>query len=157
MKKKKLLVLGLPLLLLGGGAGAYMTGQLDSLIGTEQATATAVEQVPLPPAGTEFVELRDMGLSVIRDGIVFEVVYLDLSLEVTADARPLVERHRPRMLDRIQAALRELFSYRSRRGMPPIDVAEMKAVVLQVTRRMFGDAAIVDAHLISDWVTTPGT
>jgi len=157
MKKKKLLVLGLPLMLIAGGAGAYMTGQLDPFLGTAPPAEAAVETAPLPPAGTEFVELRDLGLSVIRDGIVFEVIYLDLSLEVTADAKPLVERHRPRMLDRIQAALRDLFAYRSRRGMPPIDVVEMKMVVLQVTRRMFGDAAVVDAHLISDWVSEPGT
>jgi hypothetical protein len=156
---KKIVVLGLPLLLAAGGAGAYMTGQLDPLLGVEPPAegAEAEAPPPLPPTGTEFVELKDIGISVIRDGLVFEVVFLDLSLEVTAEARPLVEQHRPLMLDRLQAAMRELFSYRSRRGMDPIDVVEMKSVVLTITRRMFGEEAILDAHLLSDWVTAPGT
>lgn len=155
---KKAIVLGLPILLLGGGAGAYMTGQLDPLLGVEPAVdAEPVEEPELPPVGTEFIELKDLGVSVIRDGLVFEVVYVDLSLEVTAEAKDLVNKHRPHLLDRIQAALREVFAYRSRLGMPPIDTAEMKSVILQVTRHMFGQEAIVDVHLISDWVTQPGT
>lgn len=155
---KKLVMLGLPLLLVGGGAGAYMTGQLDALLGVEPAADAPVEEpAPLPPTDTKFIEINDIGISVIRDGLIFEVVFVDLSLEVTMEAAPLVERHRPRLLDRLQEALRVLFSYRSNRGIAPIDVAEMKGVVLTVARRLFGEEAIVDAHLISDWVTAPGT
>lgn len=155
---RKVILLGLPILLLAGGAGAYMTGQLDPLLGTEPAAEPEVVEEPaLPPIGTEFVELKDLGVSVIRDGIVFEVVYVDLALEVIADAKSRIDRHRPHLLDRVQAALREVFAYRSRMGLPPIEIAEMKSVVLQVTRHMFGEEAIVDAHLISDWVTQPGT
>ena len=61
------------------------------------------------------------------------------------------------MLDRLQAALRDLFAYRHDRGMPPIDVAEMKRVVLAVANRLFGEGTAIDAHLISDWVISPGT
>ena len=90
---KKAIVLGLPVLLLGGGAGAYMTGQLDPLLGVEPAAeAEPVEEPELPPVGTEFIELKDLGVSVIRDGLVFEVVYVDLSLEVTAEAKDLVNK-----------------------------------------------------------------
>lgn len=157
--KKKLIVLGLPILLIGGGAGAYMTGQLDPLLGVEPAAGTEEEaaEPEQPPVATAFIDLKNLGLTVIREGVIFEVVYLDLSIEVTAGALPLVQRHMPRMLDRVQGALRELFAYRSRRNLPPIDVEEMKVVVLGVTRRMFGTEAIVDAHLISDWVMQPGT
>jgi hypothetical protein len=154
---KKLVMLGLPLLLCAGGAGAYMTGMLDPLLGVAQPAEEAVEAPPLPPTDTAFMDIRNLGIPVIEDGIVFQVVFLDLSLEVTQDAVPLVQRHRPLLLDRLQAALRDLFAYRHDRGMPPIDVAEMKRVVLAVANRLFGEGTAIDAHLISDWVISPGT
>ncbi|MEZ5670041.1 MAG: hypothetical protein R3F55_21920 [Alphaproteobacteria bacterium] len=157
MKKKKLM-LGLPILLIAGGAGAYMTGQLDPLLGVEPPAEEEPAVDPnLPPTGTVFTEIKDLGVSVIRNGLDYEVVYVDLALEVTAEAGPLVDHHWPKLLDRLTLALRELFTYRSERGLPPIDTEEMKGVILRVARHMFGDGMIVDAHLIADWVQEPGT
>ena len=156
--KKKMLMLGLPLLLVAGGAGAYMTGQLDPLLGVEpEGEVEAAPEPELPPTGTVFTDIKDLGISVIRNGLVHEVVYIDLALEVRPEISATIDRHWPRLLDRMQLSLRELFTYRSERGMAPIDAEEMKSVILLIARRMFGEDHIVNAHLISDWVMEPGT
>lgn len=156
MNKK--LVIGLPLLLIGGGAGAYMTGQLDPFLGTAPEVAgEEAEPAPLPPTDTVFVPMKNIGVSVIQQGRVVQVIYLDLALEVRADGQAVVDRHWVRLRDRTQSTLLELFAYRSRRGLPPIDVPELKSVLLELGGRMFGQDLIVDVHLISDWIMEPGT
>ena len=107
--KKLLLFIILPLLLLGGaGAGLYVSGMLDSLLGggEEPVAAEAEPQAYVPGI---FYEVPDILVNLSDDGGRSTVLKISISLELeNEEARVQVEQWLPRIIDNFQIYLREL-------------------------------------------------
>ena len=110
--KKLLLFVGLPLLLLGSGATAYLTGMLDSALGKGDEVAevteydVAQEQANLNAA---FLKIPDMIVNLSGEGAQPRYLRLSVQLELEDEAAKLsVENVMPRVIDQFQTYLREL-------------------------------------------------
>jgi flagellar FliL protein len=118
-KKKKLagktLVLGiiLPLLLLiGGGAGAYLTGMLDSVMGGHpKETATADTEAKAEEAKKNYVYYELPEILVNLNTADRKVHYLKISVSLELENKEDVSKVQavlPRIIDNFQVYLREL-------------------------------------------------
>lgn len=111
-KKKKLLMLvvGGIVLLAGGVGGAFYTGMLDSVLGSNPGNgATEGEMAGTETAEPVFYELPDIVVSLNTGERKprFLKVRVNLELATTEDL-PRIERVMPRIMDHFQVYLREL-------------------------------------------------
>lgn len=112
---KKILILVLPLLLLGGaGAGLYFTGVLDSLMGKGKSEdhAAPVEhkaEAPKVAGPVVFMDLPEMLVNLQTQGRKQSFLKIRVALELESPAdMPRVEQVMPRIVDSFQVYLREL-------------------------------------------------
>ena len=100
------------MLLLGSGATAYLTGMLDSVLGSKDAVEevseydVAQEQANLNAA---FLKIPDMIVNLSGEGAQPRYLRLSVQLELEDEAAKLsVENVMPRVIDQFQTYLREL-------------------------------------------------
>lgn len=107
--KKLVLFIALPILLLiGGGAGAYFTGLLDSLLGIEEEGAAEM-QAPVPTGPAVYFELPEMLVNLNTGGRKTGYLKISVSLELASEEDRLhLEGVLPRVVDSFQVYLREL-------------------------------------------------
>ncbi len=108
MNKKKLLMIALPVLLLGGGAGAYFAGVLP---GGDKKSAKAEATKPEAVEKKHvFYELPDIIVNLNspgrRQGSLLKIK-INLELESKSDI-PKIEAVMPRIIDNLQVYIREL-------------------------------------------------
>ena len=110
--KKLILFVVLPLLVIGGGAAAYLTGALDGFIGGGKESAEvskhAVEQ---EEAGLNaaFLKIPDMIVNLSSSDGQPRYLRLSVQLELSSEEDKLaVESVMPRVIDQFQTYLREL-------------------------------------------------
>jgi flagellar FliL protein len=108
MNKKKLLMIALPVLLLGGGAGAYFSGVLGG--GTQKAPEAAALKPEAVEKKAVFYELPDIIVNLNspggRQGSLLKIK-INLELESKTDI-PKIEAVMPRIIDNLQVYIREL-------------------------------------------------
>jgi flagellar FliL protein len=109
--RKKLVLLAVPLVLAGVGAGLWFTGILPPLLGMgpapapTQATAAAAEAAPRPPA---FFDMPEIITNLNATGRRPVFVKLRSKLEITrAEDSAQITAAMPRLLDLFQTYLRE--------------------------------------------------
>jgi flagellar protein FliL len=107
--KKLILFIALPvLLLIGGGAGAYFTGLLDSLLGVSEEGATE-ELVEAPSGPSVYFEIPEMLVNLNSTGRKTGYLKISISLELGSEEDVvLLEGVMPRVVDGFQVYLREL-------------------------------------------------
>ncbi len=109
-KKKKLIMIALPVLLIAIGGGAFMTGMLDSVLGggDEHAEET-VDEHATAEADAVYYELPQMLVNLNSPGRRSNFLKIIVSLELT-DAHGIekLESSMPRIVDNFQVYLREL-------------------------------------------------
>ncbi|NBB84032.1 MAG: flagellar basal body protein FliL [Alphaproteobacteria bacterium] len=111
--KKLVLLVVLPLLVLGGGAGAlYATGVIDKLLGggAEEDGAAAEASAPAEPVGPGvFYDLPDMLVNLNTTANRQHFLKISVSLEVGSEEDvAAIEEVMPRIIDNFQVYLREL-------------------------------------------------
>ncbi len=112
--RKKLLMIVLPILLLGGaGAGVWFSGLADSLLGKdkdfEMAGEAATESEQAPEHGTIYFELPQMLVNLSTSGRRTSFLKIVVSLELTSEEdKQSLESALPRIIDNFQVYLREL-------------------------------------------------
>ena len=110
--KKLILFVGLPLILLGSGATAYLTGMLDDVMGNgdkvEEVAEYDVEQEQANLSAA-FLKIPDMIVNLSGEGAQPRYLRLSVQLELEDEAAKLsVENVMPRVIDQFQTYLREL-------------------------------------------------
>jgi len=109
---KKLLFIILPvILLIGVGAGAYLSGLLDPLLGGggDHGDEMAEEDVEEDHGPATYYELPEMLVNLYGTGRRTNYLKITVALEVTGkDAVPHLEEVLPRIVDSFQVFLREL-------------------------------------------------
>ncbi|ARJ64348.1 flagellar basal body protein FliL [Magnetospirillum sp. ME-1] len=112
---KKILIIVLPILLLGGaGAGVYFSGLLDKLLGKKDDHAPAADAAAPPPPpkavqAASFMDLPEMLVNLQTTGRKQAFLKLRVALELEAVTdQPRVEQMLPRIIDNFQIYLREL-------------------------------------------------
>jgi len=108
LPSKKLIVMiaGPLLLLLLGGAGAYLLGFISP---GGDSTATAENHVPKKPEKTVFYDLPELLVNLNSAGRRTNFLKISVSLEVASEADiPKLEAVKPRIIDSFQVYLREL-------------------------------------------------
>lgn len=107
--RKKLILIAVPLLLGGVGAGLWFTGILPPLLGmgpTTQADGTPQAEAPRPPA---FFEMPEIIANLNATGRRPVYVKLRSKLEITrAEDAAAIQLAMPRLLDLFQTHLREM-------------------------------------------------
>jgi flagellar FliL protein len=104
--KKKLILIALPVLLIGIGAGLWFGGILPPLLGMGPPPAQTTEAPPPPPA---FVDLPEIVSNLNAPGRRASFVRLRAKLEVArADEVPAVQAAMPRLVDLFATYLREV-------------------------------------------------
>jgi flagellar protein FliL len=108
--KKLVMMIGVPVMLIAGGAGAWFSGLLGG--GASEPTVAASEQparaVP-PPVKTVFYDLPEMLVNLNTPGRRPSFLKIQVSLELTnEDDAKRLEKLRPRIVDNFQVYLREL-------------------------------------------------
>jgi len=105
---KLLLFIALPLLLLiGGGAGAYFSGALDSLLGKNPASEETGAE--LKPREALFVDLPDMLVNLNTGSRKPSFLKVDVSLQLGhKEDEDKVKLVQPRIIDTFQTYMREL-------------------------------------------------
>lgn len=109
-KKKKLILIALPVLLILVGAGAFMTGMLDSVLGGgEEHAEEAAEEHAETDTASVYYELPQMLVNLNSPGRRSNFLKIIVSLELT-DAHDIekLESSMPRIVDNFQVYLREL-------------------------------------------------
>lgn len=108
--RKKLIMILLPVLLLGGvGGGAFATGMLDSLLGKEKHTEEAAHEEEKPKEPATYYELPQMLVNLNSAGRRSNFLKIVVSLELS-EAKDVekLEASMPRIIDNFQVYLREL-------------------------------------------------
>ena len=110
--KKKLVLIALPVLLLGGGAGAYFAGLLPfgaAPAPAPQAEASGGEAAPAPPAPPVFVTMPDILANLNAPGRRASFIRVRSQVEVAGpqDAAAL-QAAMPRIVDLFTTYLREV-------------------------------------------------
>lgn len=110
---KKILIIVLPVLLLGGaGAGVYFSGLLDKLFAKKDEHAAPEAAPPPPPKAVQaasFMDLPEMLVNLQTTGRKQAFLKLRVALELEAVTdQPRVEQMLPRIIDNFQVYLREL-------------------------------------------------
>ena len=106
--KKMLLVVGVPLLLIGGVAVAYLTGALDSYLEKEHVEEQEVAQ-ETANLNAAFLKIPDMIVNLSNTGGQPRYLRLSVQLELKDETAKLaVENVMPRVIDQFQTYLREL-------------------------------------------------
>ena len=109
--KKMILFVGVPLLLIGGGATAYLVGAFDSFLKKDEYVEASELDVAQEKANLNaaFLKIPDMIVNLSSsDG---QPRYLRLSVQLeleNEDAKLSVENVMPRVIDQFQTYLREL-------------------------------------------------
>lgn len=112
--RKKLLMIALPIILLGGiGAGVWFSGLADSLLGKDKTVAEAEgqggEHGEEAARGTVYFELPQMLVNLSSSGRRTSFLKIVVSLELTSEAdKASLEEALPRIIDNFQVYLREL-------------------------------------------------
>ena len=108
--RKKLLMIALPILLLGGGgAGMWFSGLADSLLGKDEAVEVAEEHAAEPEHGNIYYELPQMLVNLSTSGRRTSFLKIVVSLELTSEEdKAALEPALPRIIDNFQVYLREL-------------------------------------------------
>lgn len=110
-KKKKLIMIALPVLLIAVGAGAFMTGMLDPVLGGggEEHAEAAADDHAKPETESVYYELPQMLVNLNSPGRRSNFLKIIVSLELT-DAHDIekLESSMPRIVDNFQVYLREL-------------------------------------------------
>ena len=108
--RKKLLMIAVPTLLLGGiGAGVWFSGLADSLLGKDKEAEVAEEHVEEPEHGNVYYELPQMLVNLSTSGRRTSFLKIVVSLELTKEEdKAALETALPRIIDNFQVYLREL-------------------------------------------------
>jgi flagellar FliL protein len=108
--RKKLLMIALPILLLGGvGAGLWFSGLADSLMGKDKNAEVAEEEAVEAEHGTVYFELPQMLVNLSSSGRRTSFLKIVVSLELTSESdKASLEEALPRIIDNFQVYLREL-------------------------------------------------
>jgi flagellar protein FliL len=107
-RKLVLIVGGALLLIIGAGAGAYVLGFLDMVLGAEDA-AEAKHNEKIAEAAPVFYALPDLLVSLNTGERRSTFLKVKISLQLTdAGDQPRIERQLPRIIDYCQVYLREL-------------------------------------------------
>lgn len=114
--KKLILFIVLPILILAGaGAGVYMSGLLDPLLGlggeeqTAEGEAPPPEEEAVPAAPGHFLPLDEMTVTLRSTGGKARFLKLQLTLELEQAAdEERIQAVMPRIVDNFQVFLREL-------------------------------------------------
>jgi flagellar FliL protein len=106
--KKKILLLALPLVLGGAGAGLWFTGILPGLLGMGPPPAPTAEAQPEGPRPPAFFEMPEIVTNLNATGRRPVFVKIRSRLEITrAEDSAAVQAAMPRLLDLFQTYLRE--------------------------------------------------
>lgn len=108
--RKKLLMIALPILILGGGgAGVWFSGVADSLLGKEKTVEVAEEHGEEAARGTVYFELPQMLVNLSTSGRRTSFLKIVVSLELASESdKASLEESLPRIIDNFQVYLREL-------------------------------------------------
>jgi len=153
---KLVLIAGLAVLLLGGGAGgAYFflnkpaeasTAPLSEAAAAEAEAAKAAHEAPMP--APVFVELHPLVVPIVDENGVSQTVSMVVSVEVADDAT--AERVRilqPRLQD---AFIQDMYGTLSRKAVMKggvIEVAKIKARLNRITQSVMGEDVVKDVLL----------
>ncbi len=111
-KKKLILLIALPVLLLAGiGAGLYFSGIAQTLLGVkkEEVAKADAPPPPAPPKEPVFIDLPDMLVNLNTGGKRTNFLKISVSLQLDSkDDQPKVQQVQPRVIDTFQSYLREL-------------------------------------------------
>lgn len=106
--RKKILMIALPVLLLGAGAGIWFSGLADSLLGKDKDVAVA-EEIEEVERGTVYFELPQMLVNLSTSGRRTSFLKIVVSLELVNESdKASLEESLPRIIDNFQVYLREL-------------------------------------------------
>lgn len=150
---KMVLIAGLAVLLLGGGAGgAYIflnkpaEASLGEVDAAAQEAAKAAAQAPIVP--TVFVELHPLILPIIDDNGISQTVSLVVSVEVVDQAAAdKVKNLQPRLHD---AFIQDMYGALNRRAVMNggvIEVSKIKERLNRVSASVVGENTIKDVLL----------
>ena len=107
--KKKLIILALPLLLIGAGAGLWFTGILPGLLGMSHKADTEEHASKDAPHAPVFVELPEMVANLNAPGRRASFVKIKVRLELSKEAdQAAFTAAQPRVVDVFQTYLREM-------------------------------------------------
>ena len=106
--RKKILMIALPVLLLGAGAGIWFSGLADSVLGKDKDVAVA-EEIEEVERGTVYFELPQMLVNLSTSGRRTSFLKIVVSLELVNESDKVsLEESLPRIIDNFQVYLREL-------------------------------------------------
>tara|TARA_R110002110_G_scaffold284986_1_gene499037 strand:+ start:16967 stop:17506 length:540 start_codon:yes stop_codon:yes gene_type:complete len=106
-KKKKIIMIALPVLLIAIGAGVFMSGMLGS--GGDENVEEAVDERAKEETASVYYELPQMLVNLNSPGRRSNFLKIIVSLELTdADDIEKLESSMPRIVDNFQVYLREL-------------------------------------------------
>lgn len=97
------------LLLIGGAGGAFMSGALDGILGSQDQAVEGESEEPEEPVDVVYYDLPEMLVNLSGDGRRTHFLKISVSLELTdPDDIPRIEAILPRIIDNFQVYLREL-------------------------------------------------
>jgi flagellar basal body-associated protein FliL len=148
---KRLLIIGVAGVLLSGGllAGLYvfMPGILG-LGNKPEAAAPAPEPVAAPPVKPTLVKMTTLDVPVVLGGEINRQVHFTVTLIVAPESLAAVQAALPRLRDAfIQMAYVAFPKQYAEQG--KMDLPRLKASLIQVARRVLGEAALKDVVLQS--------
>jgi flagellar FliL protein len=138
MKKIIIIIVALVLIVGCGGAVWFFMQGADVPFGDE----TEKEDKAASLDESEFVDIENLSVPVIREGRVDKYITISLSLEMrSVDARERAEEAMPRLKD---AIFRDLYSYFSmqKSDQQGLNVNQVKARLLWATERAIGEGLV---------------
>ena len=108
--KKKLVILALPVLLAGAGAGLWFTGTLPGLLGMNPTPANSVSPAgPAPPRAPAYVQMPDITANLNAQGRRATFIKLRSQIEVLGqEDHAALTAAMPRLVDLFTTYLREM-------------------------------------------------